>query len=145
MTDDEFRRELLKVLTSFSESAESLAKTGVKARENLDLLTKWVAAGVHTQKAANERLGRIEAHLAGLVKEWKVGAKKQEVLEVSDGSSEGSGEEIEIVDESKEVGKEAGEEESSGEESEEEGDVTEGERKVEEGRKQAEGGEDTEE
>jgi hypothetical protein len=70
--------------------------------------------------------GQREAweHLAELPKEWKIGKKKQEVLELSDGLGVELGVEVPIEDASKEVEAEAEEEESSGEESEDEGEIT---------------------
>jgi hypothetical protein len=68
MTDDEFRWELLRVLTGFAESADSMVQTGEEAHKTLDLLMRWVAKSVQEQRAAYERLGRIELHLAELAK-----------------------------------------------------------------------------
>jgi hypothetical protein len=143
MTDDEFRRELLRVLTGFAESADSMAQTGEEAHKTLDLLMRWVAKSVQEQRAAYERLGRIELHLAELAKEWKVGRQKREVVELSE-SEEESGVEIPITDASKKVEAEAeaDEGESSGEESEEEGEITVG---LTEAEMTAEDGKNTEE
>jgi hypothetical protein len=143
MTDDEFRRELLRVLTGFAESADSMAQTGEEAHKTLDLLMRWVAKSVQEQRAAYERLGRIELHLAELAKEWKVGRQKREVVELSE-SEEESGVEIPITDASKkvEVEAEADKGESSGEESEEEGEITVG---LTEAEMTAEDGKNTEE
>jgi tRNA-dihydrouridine synthase len=143
MTDDEFRWELLRVLTGFAESADSMAQTGEEAHKTLDLLMRWVAKSVQEQRAAYERLGRIELHLAELAKEWKVGRQKREVVELSE-SEEESGVEIPITDASKKVEAEAeaDEGESSGEESEEEGEITVG---LTEAEMTAEDGKNTEE
>jgi 16S rRNA C967 or C1407 C5-methylase (RsmB/RsmF family) len=136
MTDDEFRRELLRVLTGFAESAELMAQMGEEARKTLDLLMRWVVRSVQEQQTASERLGKIELHLTELMKEWRVRRQKREVLELSE-SGEESGVEVPIADESKKVEVEAEEGESSGEESEEEGEITVGltetERTAEEG------------
>jgi hypothetical protein len=103
MTDDEFRQELLRVLTRFTESAESMAQTGEKAHKTLDLLMRWVVRSVQEQRSAYERLGRIELHLAELAKEWKVRRQKQEVVELLELEEE-SGVEVPITDALKKIG-----------------------------------------
>jgi hypothetical protein len=125
MTDDKFHQELLRVLTGFGKSAESMAKTGEEAHKTLQVMMRWVAVSVQEQRTAIEKLGRIKLHLEELAKEWKIGKKKREVLELSDELEEESGVEVPITDDSKEVEAGAEEGESSGEESEEEGEITE--------------------
>jgi hypothetical protein len=59
MTDDEFCQELLRVLTGFAESADSMAQTGEEAHKTLDLLMRWVAKS-HTGAAGSLREARAD-------------------------------------------------------------------------------------